>query len=268
VYLLFEHKSYPERLIAFQLLRYVVRIWEMVLQQGEGLAPIVPVVVYHGRVRWEIAASLQELVGVPEALTPYVPDYRYCLCDLSRYTDEEIRGAVVLRATLLALKHIFQPDLRERLPAVIRLVAELGERGTGLEYLETLLRYVSSAAETLTEEDLREVVEEVLAQEGGMLMSTIAEKWVEQGMQRGMQQGMQRGLEQGLVSDAQEAVVDVWEARFGEVPVEALQVIGRLDNLIVLRQLRKKAATAGSAQELVQAIRALPAGDNGDQGEG
>jgi hypothetical protein len=80
--------------------------------------------------------------------------------------------------------------------------------------------------------------------------------------------GMKKGLEQGLVTDAQEAVVDVWEARFGEVPVEALQVIGRLDNLMVLRQLRKKAATAGSAQELVQAIRALPTGDNGDQGGG
>jgi predicted transposase/invertase (TIGR01784 family) len=29
VYILFEHKSYPDRLVAFQLLRYMVRIWEM-----------------------------------------------------------------------------------------------------------------------------------------------------------------------------------------------------------------------------------------------
>src|SRR3712207_4547968 len=27
IYVLFEHKSYPERLVAFQLLRYMVRIW-------------------------------------------------------------------------------------------------------------------------------------------------------------------------------------------------------------------------------------------------
>ncbi len=32
VYMLFEHKSYPSRDIAFQLLKYMVRIWERQLE--------------------------------------------------------------------------------------------------------------------------------------------------------------------------------------------------------------------------------------------
>ena len=32
VYILFEHKSYPDRLTSFQLLRYLVRIWERMLR--------------------------------------------------------------------------------------------------------------------------------------------------------------------------------------------------------------------------------------------
>jgi len=49
IYVLFEHKSYPEPLIAFQLLKYMVRIWEQALKQEEALLPVLPLVVYHGR---------------------------------------------------------------------------------------------------------------------------------------------------------------------------------------------------------------------------
>lgn len=35
VYLLFEHKSYPDNLTIFQMLRYCVRIWERALRTDE-----------------------------------------------------------------------------------------------------------------------------------------------------------------------------------------------------------------------------------------
>ena len=38
VYVLFEHKSYPEPLIAFQLLRYMVQVWRNVLAAAAGAA--------------------------------------------------------------------------------------------------------------------------------------------------------------------------------------------------------------------------------------
>ncbi|MCZ7673075.1 MAG: Rpn family recombination-promoting nuclease/putative transposase [Chloroflexi bacterium] len=49
LYLLLEHKSYPDPLTPFQLLRYMVRIWERDMQASEPLRPIIPTVVYHGR---------------------------------------------------------------------------------------------------------------------------------------------------------------------------------------------------------------------------
>jgi len=68
VYLLMEHKSAPDRTTAFQLLRYVVRIWEQRLHQNRKLCPIIPLVVYHGRRKWSAARSLRELVQAPEEL--------------------------------------------------------------------------------------------------------------------------------------------------------------------------------------------------------
>ena len=51
IYLLLEHKSSRDRLVAFQLLRYCVRIWEQDRRerQTQALRPIVPLVVYNGQ---------------------------------------------------------------------------------------------------------------------------------------------------------------------------------------------------------------------------
>ncbi len=74
-YVLFEHKSTPDRWVAFQLLRYMVRIWERNLQERGKLWPIVPLVVYHGRDRWWPARTLEALLAVPEPVAVYTPNY-------------------------------------------------------------------------------------------------------------------------------------------------------------------------------------------------
>lgn len=79
VYLLFEHKSYPAALVAFQLLRYMVRIWEEMLreQPEAGLRPIIPLVLYHGRTQWHVHQNFGSLLQGPEALRIYWPEFNY-----------------------------------------------------------------------------------------------------------------------------------------------------------------------------------------------
>jgi predicted transposase/invertase (TIGR01784 family) len=115
VYILFEHKSYPDSQIAFQLLRYMVRIWEQALKQDQPLQPIVPLVIYHGRSRWNIPLEFSALFDLPEELRPYLPEYQYQLYDLTAYGEEEIKGEITLRVTLLLLKYIFREDFGQRL---------------------------------------------------------------------------------------------------------------------------------------------------------
>ena len=68
IYVLFEHKSYSDRLVAFQLLRYMVRIWEHSLSEGESLSPILPLVIYHGRAKWSISLNFSVLFDAPTSL--------------------------------------------------------------------------------------------------------------------------------------------------------------------------------------------------------
>jgi len=196
VYLLFEHKSFVEPLICLHLLRYMTRIWEQWLKTGEGrpLPPIIPCVVYHGKEAWTVGPGFHDLFDHPGALDHVVPSFEYLLCDLSEYSDEEIKGSVVLRVAFLLFKHIFSSDLPEKFPGILGLLKDLLDKRSGLEYLETVLRYVASGSDQLSPEAIEDGVRQIFEGQEGDIMPTAAEHWIEQGIQQGMQQGTMKLL--------------------------------------------------------------------------
>jgi predicted transposase/invertase (TIGR01784 family) len=183
IYLLFEHKSYPDAMTPLQILGYVVRIWEH-LQRPDRLLflpPILPLVIYHGRRAWRIPVDFGALFTGPESLRPFHPAFQYMLFDLSAYSDDEIRGAVIMQATLLVMKHIFDPGLAERLPEILKLLRELTRQETGLQYLYTLLRYVSQGSNNISVTAIRQAVKTAFSMQGGDFMGTAAQEWIEEG---------------------------------------------------------------------------------------
>jgi predicted transposase/invertase (TIGR01784 family) len=236
VYVLFEHKSYPEPLIAFQLLRYMVRIWEQSLKQEQlQLLPILPIVVYHGRTRWTVAVDFVALFDVPEAMRAYIPNYQYWLADLSRYSDEEIKGEVILRAGLLLLKYIMRDELRARLGDIVSLLTELPKQESGLAYLETMLRYVMGSTDKISVEDLTQVVRQVL-EEGESVMPTIAEQLLEQGRVEGLKEGLEKGRQEGQREEAINLLRRFLNRRFGAAVDNYDEALRSLD-LTAVRQL-------------------------------
>jgi hypothetical protein len=71
------------------------------------------------------------------------------------------------------------------------LLPELIRQAGGLEFLEIMLRYSSTAAPQLEEDELRRAVMQALP-EGERIMVTIAEKWVQQGLEQGERQVLVR----------------------------------------------------------------------------
>jgi len=201
IYLLFEHKSWEEKWIHLQLLSYMLKIWQLHRKQGKGdkLPIIIPLVLYHGRQRWGVDVRFLEcFYGPTEILSEYIPDFRYILYDLSRYSDEEIRGAVIPKVALLLFKYVFDPDFRNRLPYIFSLMRDLSHPKTGLQYLETLLRYLFSTLEDIDLLEIKGMVEKEITEEQGGFIMTLAEKLRNEGKEQGMQQGMQQGAKKLL----------------------------------------------------------------------
>ena len=243
IYLLFEHKSHPETGVAFQLLRYMVRVWEADSQKTDvgGIPPIIPVVFYHGAGKWKVGRRFSDLFDLPAFMKPVIPDFEYFLWDASRFEDEAVIENIRLRAALLILKHIFDPDLGERLPRILALLRGLSGKRSGTEYIQTILTYVLSGSprKHVTPDDVRDAVKGALEDTGSMdMIETIADEWIEEGIQKGIQQGSVNAFRQSLL--------EVLDTRFGTVPESIVHRIEAVEEPVILSLLHRKALKAES----------------------
>ena len=255
LYLLFEHKSTPQRWISFHLLRYQVRMWEQYLKQNEKapkLPVIIPLVLYHGRGRWRLSTQFYDLITPqrPE-LKAYVPDFSYLLYDLSDYSDAQIIGMAIMRMFLLLLKYIHHPELAKHLEQIFSMLADLSPSEQD-EYLATILRYLFNATDEVGVDELKQIVEKNIPKgknKEGIIM-TLAERLIQQGTQQGLQQGVQQGLQQGLQQGVQKSIMDVLEARFGNVTASLRDKLSGISDRATLEDVLRKAATVSSLAEL------------------
>ncbi|HRQ37627.1 MAG TPA: Rpn family recombination-promoting nuclease/putative transposase [Chloroflexota bacterium] len=193
LYFLFEHKSQPELLIALQLLGYLPGIWQGQVKQKQPLSPIIPLVVYHGEKLWHVPTDFFSLLDAPAGLRPYLLDFHYQISDFSHLSGEEIKGEIWLRVCLSVLRAIFHPGLRHELQPLIELAFALWEKETGVEYIRTILYYLTRATNRVSREELEQAL---LTQgtPGEKLMGTIADEYIKQGVQQGLKQGLEQGL--------------------------------------------------------------------------
>jgi len=271
IYILFEHKSSPAMETAFQLLRYMVRIWEYARRQQMGLFPIFPLVLYHGQSRWTTGRELQDFIQCPPELSSYFPNFKYELCDLSQYSDAEIKGEVILRVGLLLFKYIFREELAEKLPDILQLLSRLVHQRTGLEYLESLLIYASSK---LNDQEIHQAVTTAMSAEGEEIMSTIADRWfeqgilqgieqgiekgiekgIEQGIEKGIEQGIEKGIEQGIARGLRQGLMEAieldLEIKFGVSALKEIIQIRKIEDVSLLRTIRKVLRSVDSVEEL------------------
>ena len=118
IYILVEHKSYPYRWTVFQLLKYMVRIWEKWLAQNSKirkLPPIIPMIFYHGSKKWRLPLNFSSYFSRLNELKPYIPDFCPDMFNLQQLGDKSIRGSIIYQAALKAFKHgagRFRPYLR------------------------------------------------------------------------------------------------------------------------------------------------------------
>ncbi len=198
IYFLFEHKSYPDSLIHLQLLEYMVKIWRLGLKQANTrkLPIVIPLVLYHGKDRWTLDKRFTSLFeGPADELSDYIPDFEMLVYDLSRYSDAQIKGTIMARVTLLLLKHIFEPDISDKLPNIFMLLKDLVDQETGLQYFESLIKYVFSNVDGMTTERIHSIVSNTLSEEKGGIIMTLAEQLENRGLQKGLEQGLLEGIE-------------------------------------------------------------------------
>ncbi|KYG03912.1 hypothetical protein BE21_49445 [Sorangium cellulosum] len=236
LYLLFEHQSTVEPLMAFRLLRYMVRIWEHHLAEQPGakrLPAIVPVVLHHSERGWASGTSLEELLDLDEgarvAVGEHVPRFRFVLDDLSQEADEALKArrmSAFSRLVLWCLRHAREPEeLLARLGKWLDLMNDVRRAPNGAEALRTIWRYILATNER---DEADEVLQRLLAAAGESWKEEIvsaADQLVERGRQEGLREGLREGLQQGR----RHMLLRQLGARFGALPDAAVAQINAAD---------------------------------------
>jgi hypothetical protein len=76
--------------------------------------------LYHDRKEWNGSTSLLRLIAsTNKRLTAYIPDFSFIMSDLSKYSDNQIKGAVLSRVGVLLLKYVSTPEYEEKLPEIL-----------------------------------------------------------------------------------------------------------------------------------------------------
>jgi predicted transposase/invertase (TIGR01784 family) len=196
IYFLFEHKSYPDRYVVLQLLRYMLEIWELFRGQNphaKTLPLIIPIVVYHGKPKAQ-AIRLADLIDMPSPdVAAYVPDFDLAFYDFSPATDEIIKGQILLQLFLLCLQAKNTPEAIKKVREILALVIQMDENATSMHWLEKIFRYVLSVMDIEPEAMQNMFTQRLSERKGGMFM-TVAERLELRGALKGRGEMLQRQI--------------------------------------------------------------------------
>ena len=189
IYIIFEHKSYRDRNIYFQLLKYMYMMWEQDYREGKELRVIIPLVFYHGRGKWRLSKEFNSVFGVNEDVRKYLLNYEYLLFDTNEwdFEDEKNRGVrdnVMLMSGLLLMKSVFSKDIKG-VERVLDLWSKMGFKDEKL--IITFLYYITATKDMEPEELSKLIKEKNIG--GDEIMRTLGMRWYEEGVKEGMEKG-------------------------------------------------------------------------------
>jgi predicted transposase/invertase (TIGR01784 family) len=111
VYLLLEFQSTIDHFMAVRIQGYLALLYQDIirtqnLKPQDKLPPVLPVVLYNGKPRWQAPLQLDQLIHpAPLGLEIYRPQARYLLLDEGRFENHELSSLNNLVAALFQLEN-------------------------------------------------------------------------------------------------------------------------------------------------------------------
>ncbi|WP_187654671.1 Rpn family recombination-promoting nuclease/putative transposase [Xenorhabdus sp. PB62.4] len=211
IYVLVEHQSTPDKMMAWRMIHYAFMAMNQHLQQGNKELPlVVPVLFYHGDTSpypfqqvWTQCFSLPKL-----AEEMYFNPFP--LVDVTVIDDNELVSHRKIAVMELAMKH---KNLREGFKTVTTLLAHALKHNYNSDNdVVTILNYLFV---TMDSPHFEQVIQQLIEQAEShqeVIMSIaqrLQEKGREEGIQQGMLQGMQQGMQQGIRQGEKQASVNI-----------------------------------------------------------
>ncbi len=243
VYVLFEHKSYPDKYVSLQILEYILKCWKVKKKGNKKLPVVLPLVIYHGKKNWKYGNRLSEIVSKEDVrLQKYIPDFEYILYDICRYEDEEITGIEEMKLFMQLLKYGGLDKLEEELEKILELLKYLmNDRDKFTSYIIYIMKIIE-----IEPKKLAKMVSEKVSKEGGELIMTTAQILINEGMEIGIIEGEIRGLLEGI-----ELALDI---KFGEEGLARMERIREIRDIKKLETVKERIRKASKIEDVEEVL--------------
>ena len=226
IYILCEHQSSAERLMAFRLVKYMFEImdWHLAQKQTSTLPVIYPIVFYNGKARYNQPVDIFSLFADSQ-LAKKILYEPFQLIDVSKIDDELLKDRLWSALMTLAMKRAYEPDVLPYLRELLTLCVDIDKAKDGRYYITKTCTYLMATSDTGQIEQFIEQfsTQKELSQTTRGDVMTIGERLEAKGRAQGRAQGQvekarevaSRLLEQGLAPKmvAQATELDINEVK-------------------------------------------------------
>ena len=196
IYFLLEHQSTPEKLMAVRFIRYMLEIMETHQntdpQAKEILPPVIGIVIYNGRQKYNYATNIFDLFGINKELMQNIFLNGFNLIDLNVIPDEKLKQDLWWGVTQFFLKHIFKRDILPYLKEMLPILKIIEKNGGG-KLVTAVLNYSIVAGRVINKGEFMQVVREDFSTQSGTEALTIAEEFMRDGKLEGKLEGELKG---------------------------------------------------------------------------
>ena len=235
LYLLYDHKSAPDKWVSIQLLRYIMLIYASELKKEsppEILPEVFPVVFYHGKEDWK--HSLQCADAIDAVNTEHVPHFKPLLFDLNRIDNKRLLGSVQTVVGLLSLKYIKHYFTESLLAFLLQELHRLPRESSFLhEFYTTLLKFKA-------EEELQTFLQ-------------LAREMNYRDMEVDIMTREQRLLKDGRIEALQDSLKRLMKKKFGLETEESVK-INQIKDTAKLEAALDEILTAETRQQVLEKL--------------
>jgi predicted transposase/invertase (TIGR01784 family) len=234
LYILAEHQTQAEPLMAYRLLKYIIAIIDQHLTTygGQRLPIIYPLVFYTGEGRYPHSTDIFDLFDGPKGLARETFLKPFQLVDVHRIPDEKLKEHVWSSLLELCMKHVVARDILPFFQSVISSFQTI-ERSGGKSYVQAALKYLLAAGEVEDKEAFFDTVRTHLSPEAGETIMSIAQQIRTESEARGEARGVEKGILQGRQEGRQEGegamLLRLLQLKFKTVPENYQQKIAQAD---------------------------------------
>lgn len=227
---LFEHKSYKPQMPHFQINDYQRGSWNMQMAAKQRPVPILPIVFYHGKDKWEYEPFDSYFGIVEPEMLRFLPCFDYILINLQHYSDEKIKSihSIFLQKTLLSFKHYLDKNyLKLHIVELLFGSYEIKKDVNIRSFIQMIAVYLTAVSGMKRPEIIQLAKESNnnLKPNAMSFLDEIFEEGVEKGREEGREEGIDIGISKSIIKLYKKGMNAEWIAEHFDYPLSDVKQI-------------------------------------------